>query len=98
MTTFYTRKDWTRIVRTIRKQGWKMTKAERAELVKLVKNLGEDITRRMFPHRFDRGYRRVYGFGDKPCPLFVTYGAAESYNVSWQNGVCWLTYNGLKVE
>lgn len=85
-----------KLVRCVAKSGWKMTREERAELVKLV-----DAKFKYLPwvaYRLDRAHRRIFGCGEKPFPIAFGYGDASDWTIQAQDGRVWLAFKGLRVE
>lgn len=69
-------KDRARIVRLIRDKGYKMTPAERKALVAEVDKAVGGKFGHLIPHRFDKRYRRIYGYGDRHRPVAFGYAGA----------------------
>ena len=75
-------RDRRRVINAIRRWGYKMTPQERRDLIASIPDLHF-----LFPFRYDRGYRRIYGHGDKR-PRPVTVNGLRGV-VMEQNGICW---------
>lgn len=83
----YEARDRTKIVRAIRRRSYGMTAAERAAVMQAITAAGLK-PRDFIVHRFDRGYRRVYGYGDKyPRPIAFTWRNVGK--IMEQNGQVW---------